>query len=320
MTEVLSFVAQFAGVLLVAAILSSFLSGMLYSSFRRCIGGFGPSTRSLVTLCFALIAPAVGLVTALLYLVPGHAQLLVVEHCHGGDCTVHAPIVAVRSLGGMGLFAVASVLIFAFIAGIARVVVIGRRRLAMLFALGERNRRPDHLILESDRLFAWCCGLLKQRIVVSRGLIERLSSSQLDIVLAHEAAHAARFDNLRNLAAQWSTALWPGKLRARILADLIADCEASCDAAALGVAADSSVFQQAIEAMTSQPVLAHAGGAVRFGSEASAARISAALAGADRRPAMAYLLVSFMWILLSAVTITASHPIVEAVARLSFSA
>ncbi|MEZ5552327.1 MAG: M48 family metalloprotease [Pseudomonadales bacterium] len=318
MIEILSFAMQLAGVVLVAAVLSSVLSGVLYLPFRQSIRLFDPSTRSLATLCFALIAPAASIVTALLYLVPGHAQLLVVQHCHGGDCSIHAPLVAARSPGGIGLFTVASFLILGLVAGIARVVIVGRRRLAVLFVLGVQNRIPDHLILESDRLFAWCCGLLRQRIVISRGLLDRLSPPQLDVVLAHEAAHAARFDNLRSLAAQWSTRLWPSNFRDRILADLVADCEQSCDSAALCVAADPALFRQAVDVMTQEPSVHRGSGVVQFGSQVSAYRISAASAGTERRPSIAYLTVAFMWILQSAVAIAASHPIVETVAAIGF--
>lgn len=284
MIEALPSVVQFAGILLVAAVLSSTLSSVLYAPFRRCISRFKPSTRSLATLCFALIAPSVSLITTLLYLAPEHAQPLVFEHCHGSVCDTHAPVVAAGSFGSLGLLAVALLLVLTFVAGIAYLGLVGRRRMTMLFALGERQRKSNHLILDSDRLFAWCCGLFRQRIVISRALLERLSSEQLELVLAHETAHAVRFDNLRIFSARWLTRLWPAKSRDRFLADLVADGEQSCDAFALRTVPDPSIFQQT-------------------GS-----------AGGDHRSSVAYLLVACACAIQTAVAIAASHPIVEAIA------
>jgi beta-lactamase regulating signal transducer with metallopeptidase domain len=185
--------------------------------------------------------------------------------------------------------------------------------MAMLFALGGQQQRSNPLILESDRLFVWCCGLFRQRIVISRALLDRLSSDQLELVLAHETAHAARFDNLRILSARWSTRLWPAKIRDRMLADLVADGEQSCDAVALGAVPDPSLFQQAVAAMVPGPEISGAESLLQVGSPQAAQRISAVSVGGDRRPSIAYLLVVCVCAIQVAVAIAASHPIVETI-------
>ena len=316
MIDALESAVQPAGVFLVATVISSLLSCLFYPPFRRAIARFRPGTRSLTTWFFALIAPAVGLLTVLLYLTPAHAQPVILQHCHDEVCGSHAPVIAADSLGGIGLLASTTVLALLFTAALGRVVVSGRRRLAVLFALS----RPlsQHLVADSDRLFALCCGLVRQRIVVSSALIERLSAAELDVVLAHERAHQARFDNLRHLSARWATCLWPAARADRIRRDLAEDAERACDAVALRAAGDPSLFRRAVAVMASEPAMVHPGAPVRFGSDAGEARLLAAVAGDGRHPGPAYLLVALMWTLQLTVVAAVSHPIVEGLSALSW--
>ena len=107
-----------------------------------------------------------------------------------------------------------------------RLLLNGRRRLATLFLLDERVRsKPDYLILDSDQIFAWCCGFINQRLVLSKALVDRLDAAQLEAVLAHEQAHADRFDNLRNLAARLASVFWLPSRRQKLLEDLHQDNE-----------------------------------------------------------------------------------------------
>jgi Zn-dependent protease with chaperone function len=53
------------------------------------------------------------------------------------------------------------------------------------------------LVVPSRRPLAFCLGLLRPAVVVSDGLIERLSEAELRSVIAHEHHHARRRDPLR---------------------------------------------------------------------------------------------------------------------------
>ena len=53
------------------------------------------------------------------------------------------------------------------------------------------------LVVPSRRPHAFCVGLLRPVVVLSDGLIERLSEAELRSVLAHEHHHARRRDPLR---------------------------------------------------------------------------------------------------------------------------
>ena len=226
-----------------AVIVASLLSALLYPAFRKAVAANRPATRSLALLCYALVAPAVGVVIALLSVQPEYSQILVPEHCHDGACDdTHAPVIETHSLGGFGLIVTASLLVSGMIAVAGYGLRIWQRRLSMLMAFGREHQKDDYLIIESNDPLAWCCGLLRTKIVVSRGLIDRLSLPELNVVLAHERAHGRRLDNLRRIVVQWATVLWPRPLKRRIRTDLTNDCEMACDADALGAIKNRSRF------------------------------------------------------------------------------
>lgn len=308
---------QLASVWLVATVVTSTLSAVFYPLFRRAISGNHPATRSLVTLGYALIAPAAGVVTALVTLFPGMAELVTVEHCHAGACGTHAPLVADGSLGGFGLLVAASLI--AVLAGSAalRAAVYGGRRLRSLFALSRHSRDREHLVLDSHYLFAWCCGFFRQRIVLSRALLDRLSAAELNVVLAHERTHLSRFDNLRNLAARCATTIWPPGPRARLRADLETDSELVCDIAALKACSSQRLFQRVVELMSPGTRHAPLGTAATFGCNDAAARIGSLSQVGSRQSALPALsLLAALWILKLAAAAFVSHPVVEVIATL----
>jgi len=315
--EVLPSAVQLAGVWLVATLLSSVLSALFYPPFRRAIGACDAATRSLATLCYTVMAPAVGCVTVLLSAFPEYGRLLVPAHCHSGDCGMHAPLVAADSIGGMGLLILASLLVFAAAAGVSRVIVYGKRRLETLFALGNRRESTDHLVIDSRAPVALCCGLVRQRIVVSRALVERLDSAELEVVLAHERAHAARFDNLRNLTGCWSTALWPSSRREIIRADLRDDGEHACDALALRVTSDPQLFRRVVEIVASGAPGTPAVGHARFCGRDADGRLEAASRRSATSPAFVSVLIASIWSLQVAAATALSHPLVEAIASIN---
>ncbi len=243
---------QGAGMMLVAMATSSMLSAWLYTPFRRAARRLSPSSRSLATLCYALIAPTVVIITALIQFTPWIAQMPILPHCHDGVCGQHSPLVTVQSAGSAALLALAGMFATLCIIGAMRALLLAQQRLRTLFALGQNKTDHARLIVDTNHLFAWCCGLLRPRIVLSRGLLEALTNEELQVVLTHEEAHAARFDNLRNLAARWSTVLWPASVRTRICQDLADANERACDAAVRNRLRDSNLLQRVLGLLTSE--------------------------------------------------------------------
>lgn len=319
MIESMTGTVELASIWCAAALVASVLSALLYPGFRRAIAGNRPATRSLAVLCYALMSPAVGIVIVLLNTQPEYSQMLVPEHCHDGACgDSHAPVIDTRSLGGFSLIAMASLLVFGMIAVGLYGLRLGQRRLSMLLAFGRENRKGDYLIVDSRNQLAWCCGLLRTKIVVSRGLVERLSLPQLSVVLAHERAHARRLDNLRRIVVQWATVFWPQPLKRRVRAELANDCELACDADAMRTIQNRSLFIDVIKALQMPAAIDTAAKGVAFGSSDARPRIEALMTdeSAGRHPAVAYLLLVLIWFSQVGAVTGITHRVVESIGTL----
>lgn len=128
---------------------------------------FSASTAQLMAVCDRFVLPATGVAEALV-LSAAIAALIVVA-------------VAVRSL--------------------VRELLIQRRlRARIVFAGGARCEPGGAGVIEDPSLTAFCAGLLRPRVYVSRGALQTLSEPELDAVLIHERHHADRRDPLRLFA------------------------------------------------------------------------------------------------------------------------
>ena len=313
MSEAATLLSQLAGVTLVAVLLSSMLSSALYRPVRRLVSAFGPRTRAAATLSYALITPGVALIAIGLNSGSGAAHWPLIEHCHGDQCGNHAPLLAVGSPGHIGLVAGASLLVLGLAMALFKLLVAGRRQLLTLFNLG--HRQDGYIVIDTDSVVAWCCGLLRPEIVLSRGLLQRLDTNQVEVVLAHERAHAARLDNLRHAAVRWSTSLWPAKQRTAVRNDIVADNEACCDAIALRTAPGR--FEEVVEIMATQSQCTPAAHQAHFSASQADARTEAAGPKGSRHPAQAYLMLAAVWMVQVVLTGAVAHPIIEAIAAAS---
>lgn len=189
-----------------------------------------PSTRAWVVFAWAAApaAIALALVAATLWPSLGAALGLAVDHCPAHDghvhlCLHHLPARGPGVVGSLGLAT------FAVVAGAALAHGLRAARLARLARLRSAELAPGVGVLESPSAFAVSLGWLRPTVVVSTGLIERLTPAQLDVVLMHERAHAVRRDALVLTVARVVTAVHLPHVRRRILADLALACEQACD-------------------------------------------------------------------------------------------
>lgn len=81
----------------------------------------------------------------------------------------------------------------------------------------RREGRPDRLgesaaqawVLQSEVPFLALAGILRPRLIASRGLLRTLSSSQLTAALRHEEAHRTSHDNLKRLIMHCAPGILP---------------------------------------------------------------------------------------------------------------
>lgn len=217
---------------LAAAGALSCLASLAYPAFRRQLNGGAPAGRALTAFAYALMPPAVACLTVVLLLHPALAAALIPSHCHQDHCGLHRPAFELVHPVGAALAAGSLVVVAVLILLAQRTLRRARGLLAMLQRLARPSGALDYAVVESPDPIAWCAGLAVPRVYLSSGLEAALSDEELQIVLAHEHAHARRRDNLRSLLLRWATVAWQRDSRRLLLADFEHGTEQACDAVA----------------------------------------------------------------------------------------
>lgn len=233
----------FAGVAALAA-------AVLHPRVAAWTAPLAPARRAQLLLAWAAL-PAVlatALVGAALWPSLGAALGLAVDHCpaHVGHvhlCLHHLPARGPGIVGALGFGAVA------LTAGASLVRGAQSARIASRLSRASSFELPGGVgVLESARPFALTVGWLHARVLVSTALLRRLTPAQLQIVVAHERAHAQRRDALTvSLARLLSLAHLPF-VRRDLLASLTLACEQACDEVAACACGDRVLVAETIVA------------------------------------------------------------------------
>lgn len=207
--------------------LSGWLNLSLYVTARPWIVRLAPTARSRLLLLIATVPAAVGIgVCAALFVAPD--SILSPVHCHPGHgCGPHAPVLGSASLYlpawalGLGLGALLALAVL-LLGWISR----GHRKTLAWMVSGRDPRGFG--VLDTQLPVAVTAGMVSPGVYLSQGLIEKVSSEQLAVILAHEQAHVARRDNLRRALAAF---LLPtaGRKGERLRRDLRVAAEESAD-------------------------------------------------------------------------------------------
>jgi len=296
---------------LLAWALSLTASG-LYPAFARLLRGGDPAGRALALLVYATLPPVAALLTAFFVMSPEWSAPLIPSHCHGDDCAQHQPALVLGHPVGATL-AAGSVLLWLLVAAIGqRTLRRARRKLGMLRRLADSRAGVPYQVVDDPRPLAWCIGLLQPRVFLSRGLEAQLTDSELQLVLAHEFAHARRRDNLRQLLLRWASLAWQQQPRQRLLADFAGSTEQACDAAAAATAAGG---REALMGLLQRlPAAARAADArLSFESLARPERLRALqVAAASHRPlTAAWACVALGWLAAPALCAGPAHYLLE---------
>ncbi len=215
---------------------ASWAGSLLFNAFRSIARHTPAHERSSLFLLYALLPALVATAVATTLYIPGIANLFLPAHCHAGDCSPHAPQFAVNAAYG----AMSAAIGIAAVSMLFYLPLRQLRRNARTTAIFKRLAAPaaatdlphDFHIVDNDAALAWCDGLIRTRVFVSRGLLEKVDAEELKIVLAHEMAHAERLDNLARVLIDWSSRLWPGRQLRMLRDDFGTAAEYACDYAA----------------------------------------------------------------------------------------
>jgi hypothetical protein len=211
---------------------------------KRSLDSLQPQPRAALLLALALLPLTVAMLVAVLGFAPAIGGWVVDEHCHPTTgCTTHVPVVHADALYATALVLVAAFGFGALLWSIARRLRRSLRIASSLRSLAEQSGRQPFELIESREPFAYCIGLLRPKVVLSRGIIDRLAPLQLAVVLRHEQAHAARLDNLRLWLAGLSLLPLPLRFKQPLLADLALAGEQACDRAAATIDGTALVIE-----------------------------------------------------------------------------
>ncbi len=232
-------------------VLVSLFAVVVYRGLRQPLRRVDPAQRSLLLFALGLLPLSAALAVSLLGVVPALGSLVVGQHCHAGiGCSSHMPLLRMEPPDAI---AWAIVILFATVVTARVLYSLLRRSVAvermLQFVAGSRpdgSTDAGFEVIESTALFAYCTGLFRPRILVSSALAGRLSDLQFKAVLAHERAHARRYDNLRRLLVVLSLWPLPQRWRRSLLHDLATATESACDLEAAGVTGSPDAVASAI--------------------------------------------------------------------------
>lgn len=216
---------------------------LLHRVLRPALLRLPANQRAALLLALAVLPFVAAVLVAVLGFAPEIGGLAVNGHCHAGSgCGPHVPVLHASTLtaiaAGTSIFLVSAMLCWYFAERLRRSLAFA----GTLHALAQRPRADtEFATVETPVPFAYCIGLLRPRVIVSRGLLTRLSASERGAVVAHERAHAQRFDNLRQWLAVASLWFLPRALRAPLVGDLAAAAEQACDAMAADATGEASL-------------------------------------------------------------------------------
>jgi Zn-dependent protease with chaperone function len=228
---------------------------ILYSRLRVRISRIEPSARASIFLLLAALPFTAALAGLLASFLPSLLSWMgmVADHCHLHPdhihlCLVHPPQLAHTFLASMFVAAVVVICGSILLSWLLHMFHTRRLVRQLLQASCHDRARALHIV-DTEAPLAFAAGLHKPQLFLSSKLLAQLPGAQLDAVIAHERAHAARHDALMQTVASALSHLHLPGTRQRILSDLSLAAEQACDEAACTATGDRLVVAEAIIAV-----------------------------------------------------------------------
>ncbi len=216
------------------AMAAGLVLGLVGPVSMRPLRKVSPGVRSVILVLSALAPVIAGILGAKLVAWSPHALPfdLVSHHCHAdlAICSSHARAENTVLLIALGAGTLGALIVWIAHSLFDLVSQSTQSQRLLRAASSLRNGRASRLV--TDRIVAVSAGLLRPRIFLSEGLVKRLDRSDVEVVIAHEAAHGQRRDSIiRLLVSVFSLGHLP-HMKTRLLAELELAQEQICDRAA----------------------------------------------------------------------------------------
>lgn len=222
---------------------------------RLALQQVAPTMRATLLLLFAAL-PAIAAIAGVVAAFSPSVLTwlgLAADHCHEHPghlhlCLLHPPQLAHRMLPSW-------LTVLALAGGAAAAAtalyqwVRARRLVAGLLVVSKLDPARGVHVVPSEAPLAFVAGLRNPHVFMSSRLMRQLSPGQIDAVIAHERAHAARHDALCHALASALSVLHLPSVRRQLLAELALAAEQSCDEAACVATGDRLLVAEAILAV-----------------------------------------------------------------------
>lgn len=219
---------------LLFALLASAATSLAVSGVVRWTAPWAPGSRHRMLVLVSLLPFALAITALVSVMLPSLLGLRwpALDHCleHGGHahlCFVHPPQ-HTTWLGGVLLAATGLWLGPRLTRGV-RELQRASHVLGQLLRFAPYDAVRGCWVLPTQDALCVSFGLLRPRLVVSAGLLETATAHELEVMVAHEEAHARRRDSLAALVARAATVLLSPGARQRLLSSLQLAAEQACD-------------------------------------------------------------------------------------------
>lgn len=214
--------------IVLSLVVCSVISGFVYLLISRHFASMPARSASALSFFYGVIPVLASITVPVMLLKPHWAELLFHEHCHGEVCGPHVPDVS-NTIAGVAFAVLATLMVAVVTFYIGRQAWRNRGRQSTLRTLANEVSYDHWSRFPGSAPVAFTGGLLRPHIFVSDTMIELLSGAELQLLLLHEQSHMRHRDPLRRFILNWSTRLWPRKLRQQFLSDHALFCEQRAD-------------------------------------------------------------------------------------------
>lgn len=220
----------------VASLLTAVAVQLFYLGARCCFTYLSPVRRARLLFLLGSAPLAVPLLLLMLVFIPSILTWagLVPDHClahddhHGHLCFIHPPAFIRNPWVTVIALLLVAIVVLRWIRGFAE--AYQARTWSRLF---QRNshRAPGrcYRLVDVDRVLACSIGMFRPEILISRGLEDRLSTEELQVVIAHERAHVERRDALKLFIVKMLGVFFLPQVSKALLSDLALAGEQVCD-------------------------------------------------------------------------------------------
>ncbi|NOQ36861.1 MAG: M48 family metalloprotease [Methylococcaceae bacterium] len=231
----------------------SLLSALLYPKVRNKLAQIPCQSREKILTLWSLSPIVIGISLTFFGLLPSEIDNheVMTDHCSSHENGIahlcwFDPIVHISDVAWMFALSLMAIMVIFNSYKAFNLLIKHWKFQTTLHAISKKEPQRDIFQIASEKIFVFSSGLFVPHAFISSTLLNKLSTQQLDVVLAHEQAHCQRRDVLRRLLLSCAALFHFPKTRQQLLDDLELAHEQICDIAAIKKVGDRFLVAETI--------------------------------------------------------------------------